>query len=276
MRNLDFLKARTAGNPAVRVGLVDGSVESSLSAFNSSHIEVVGGHDRPRCNDPEDLACIHGTFVAAILCSARDSGAPAICPGCTLLVRPIFTDRAAVDGADPDDLASAIIETVRAGAQIINISGAIHRLWTTSDLRDALDFAARSGVIVVTAAGNQGSVTSSLLTRHPAVLPVAACDRAGRPWPGSNLGLSIGRMGWSSYGDRVISLMPDGTLRARSGTSVATPLVTGALALLWSEHPELTAPDLRYRIRRALPVQTSIVPPVFDAEAAHRALQIRP
>ncbi|MBV8111318.1 MAG: hypothetical protein JO012_16295, partial [Hyphomicrobiales bacterium] len=41
----------------------------------------------------------------------------------------------------------------------------------------ALDMAARCGVIVVAAVGNQRIVGSSTLTRHPWVIPVAACDQ---------------------------------------------------------------------------------------------------
>jgi subtilisin family serine protease len=275
MHNLDHLRQIALGRAEIRIGLIDGPVASALQAFASSRLEAVGSPNGATwCDDARSAACVHGTFVAGILCAARDSGAPAICPGCTVLVRPIFyARRSSIEGADPRDLARAIRETVQAGARLINLSAAAPPLSAAPELRDALDLAARRGVIVVAAAGNQGSVTSSPLTRHPAVLPIAACDRVGRPWPGSNLGLSIGRSGWSACGERVVSLSPDGRLHARSGTSAATPLVTGALALLWSERPELTSAELRYRVRRAAPAQGSIVPPVFDAAAAHRALE---
>ena len=43
----------------------------------------------------------HGTYVAGILAARRGSGAPAICPGCTLLVRPIFLETASDNAEMP-------------------------------------------------------------------------------------------------------------------------------------------------------------------------------
>ena len=48
---------------------------------------------------------------------------------------------------------------------------------------------------MVAAAGNQGTLGSSAITRHPWVIPVVACDLRGRPMNESNLGSSIGRRG---------------------------------------------------------------------------------
>jgi len=41
---------------------------------------------------PGRPACSHGTLVAGVLSARRDSLHPGICPGCTLVVRPIFSD----------------------------------------------------------------------------------------------------------------------------------------------------------------------------------------
>jgi hypothetical protein len=48
------------------------------------------------------------------------------------------------------------------------------------------------GVLFVAAAGNQGALGSSVITRHPWLIPVVACDRSGRVMAVSNLGASIG------------------------------------------------------------------------------------
>jgi hypothetical protein len=44
----------------------------------------------------------------------------------------------------------------------------------------------------VAAAGNQGTVGGTVITSHPWVIAVAACDANGKPLNGSNLGSSIG------------------------------------------------------------------------------------
>ena len=38
------------------------------------------------------LACMHGTFVAGILCAMRDLSAPGICPDCKVIWYPIFSE----------------------------------------------------------------------------------------------------------------------------------------------------------------------------------------
>jgi len=85
--------------------------------------------------------------------------------------------------ATPQQLASAIVETIDAGAWILNVSAALVQpsVKGENELQSALDYAAQRAVIVVAAAGNQGVVGSSVITRHPWVVPVAACDRRSRP-----------------------------------------------------------------------------------------------
>ncbi len=85
--------------------------------------------------------------------------------------------------ATPKELAAAIIECIDAGARVINMSLALAQPSTKGEqaLEEALNQAVRRGVIVVAAAGNQGTLGSSAITRHPWVIPVVACDLQGRP-----------------------------------------------------------------------------------------------
>ena len=75
---------------------------------------------------------MHGTFVAGILCAKRGSAAPAICPACTLLTRPIFSETTSanepIPSATPEELAAAIIECIDAGARLVNVSAALAQL----------------------------------------------------------------------------------------------------------------------------------------------------
>ena len=144
---------------------------------------------------------MHGTFVAGILSARRNSPAPAICPGCTLVIRPIFAEatsgREQMPSATQLELAKAIIDCIEAGARVVNLSLAVAQPSTKGEqaLDDALNLAVRRGAIVVAAAGNQADLGSSAITRHPWVIAVAACDLRGRPVNESNLGGSIGRRG---------------------------------------------------------------------------------
>ena len=71
--------------------------------------------------------------------------------------------------ATPDALAEAIVECLDAGARVINLSLALAQPSVKAEhaLEQALNRAARSGAIVVAAAGNQGTLGSSAITRHP-------------------------------------------------------------------------------------------------------------
>jgi subtilisin family serine protease len=58
-----------------------------------------------------------------------------------------------------------------------------------------------------------------------------------------------------------------------SGSSAAAPVVTGAIALLWSEFEAATADEIRSAVlTRSLIDRRSIVPPLLDAEAAWQRL----
>jgi subtilisin family serine protease len=262
------------------VGLIDGPVALELPDFKSAGIREIPGKLKGTCNRVETVACSHGTFVAGILAARRGSVAPAICPGCTLLLRPIFPETTNGNGlmpsASPEELAEAIVDTVDAGARIVNLSSALVQPSPKGErmLEEALNYTLSRGVITVAAAGNQGTLGSSVITRHPWVIPVAACNSQGRTLSDSNLGSSIGRRGLSAPGESITSIGPDGKPRTFSGTSAAAPFVTGAIALLWSEFPNATASQIRVAATQAGARRAAIAPPLLDAKAAYDAMSL--
>jgi len=278
---LTALMTRSAGRREVKIGLIDGPVALDHKDLAAAHIHPISDVQSANCVSRQSAACAHGTFVAGILFARRGSPAPALCPDCTLLVRPIFAEQEVEDGemlsATPDELADAVIECVNAGARVLNISSALLHSPARAErrLEAALAHAMRRGVLVVAAAGNQGNLGGSAITRHPWVIPVAACDRVGRPLPASNLGHSIRRGGVSAPGQDIPSLLPRGRVVTFSGTSVAAPFVTGAIALLWSAFPAARAAHVKSAIlganRRS---RGGLVPPLLDAAAAYRALSM--
>ena len=284
MNHLDLVKLtalmeRTSGKPEIMVGLLDGPVTTNHPDLASEHIREIPGGISGACTQTKSVACLHGTFVAGILCAKRSSEAPAICPNCTLLVRPIFAETQSgslhMPSATPEELAAAIRDSIKAGARVLNLSVALEHPSSAGqrELEEALDYAARRGVIAVAAAGNQGAVGSSAITRHPWVIPVVAYDLRGRPIQQSNLGGSIGRRGLGAPGDDVTSLGADGGPITFGGTSVAVPFVTGAIALLWSQFPTATAAEMKFALTQvSTQRRTTIVPPLLDAWAAYQLL----
>jgi subtilisin family serine protease len=278
---LPQLMRRGNGRPDVTIALIDGPVARDLPDFSAANIREVPGRLNGICSQADTVACAHGTFVAGVLVAQRRSAAPAICPGCTLLVRSIFAEvlngNRDMPRATPEELAEAILDAVRAGARIINLSAALVQSPRKGEkeLEEALSFAAHRDVLVVAAAGNQGTVGSSAITRHAGVIPVAACDFRGCPLGDSNLGSSIGRRGLSAPGEGVTSLGSDGMPLTLGGTSAAAPFVSGAIALLWSEFPAASGADIKLALmQNGRLTRKTVVPPVLDAWAAFEAMTV--
>ena len=278
LTKLTGLMHRSSGSPAVKIGLVDGPVSTQHPDFARENFRDISCGSRT-CTQSSSVACRHGTFVAGILSAKRGSIAPAICPGCVLLIRPIFSEKTTVDdplpSATPLELATAIHECIDAGATVINLSLAVARpsLQVEQPLEEALNRAVVRNVIVVAAAGNQGTLGSTAITRHPWVIPVVGCDLCGRPLNESNLGSSIGRRGLCAPGVSVTSLSSGRQPLTLGGTSIAAPFVTGTIALLWSEFPGATASEIRLAVTAATQLRrTSVAPPLLNAAAAYNSL----
>jgi len=247
--------------------------------LTNKYVREIPGNGSGACVQANSTACLHGTFVAGILSAKRGSTAPAICPNCTLLVRPIFAETTAANGempsAMPEELAQAILHCIDAGARVLNVSAAVAQPSIKSEraLEDALDQAARSGVIVIVAAGNQGTLGSTAITSHPWVIPVAGYDLQGRPMNHSNLGNSIGRRGLGAPGDQITSLGTEGKPLTLGGTSAAAPFVAGAIALLWSEFPNASAAAIKLAITQPYSRRrNTVVPPLLDAWMSYQFL----
>jgi subtilisin family serine protease len=271
--NLDSLMALTPGRPDVIVGLVDGPVSLEHPALR--HVALQTRSEAASCAAAASVACRHGTAVAGILFASRDSASPGICPACTLTVRTIFAesrDLATPPSASAGELAAAIVECVAAGARIVNLSVAVGAADSrdTRALEQALQHAMDKGVLLVAAAGNQGVLGSSVLTRHPWVIPVVACGLDGVPLPFSNLGHSIGRHGLRAPGRDIVTVRSDGGMEPFDGTSAAAPFVTGTLALLRSLLPSATPRSLRQAVNGGQGGR--VVPPLLNAWKSFQAL----
>lgn len=272
----------TEGRQDIKIGVIDGPVDFSHPALRYSNIKRISDSHSNICKNAGSLACKHGTFICGILCADRKSQAPAICPGCQILLRPIFNENiqgpdlrgAALPRSSPDELADALVEMVEAGAEIINLSVGISTssILARTKLQDAYDYAFKNDVLIVSATGNNGTIGYSAPLYHPWVIPVAACDERGEISPLSNFGPSVSRMGLLAPGTHIQSALPGGGYARMSGTSFAAPFVTGMLALLESVHSNVTHIEIMNSVLSLHRLKRAIFPRLANAEQSLKNL----
>ena len=283
---LQSLMNISSGDANIVIGIIDGPIDLNHPALEDSNIKTVRDSQVVACKNASSIACSHGTFIAGILCARRGLPAPAICPNCKIIFNPIFKEETdytnnknmmIVPSITPEELANAIIETIDAGARIINLSLGLSSssLTTYGKLQQAYDYALYRAVIIVVAAGNYGYIGNISLINHNWLIPVAACNEDGRFDRSSNFGPSIGNRGVMAPGINIKSTFPGGKYTHMSGTSVAAPFVTGSIALLWSIFPYASPSAIMYSITlgTSFKRRRSIVPPLLDIGAAWNGLK---
>jgi hypothetical protein len=145
-----------------------------------------------------------------------------------------------------DAVVKAIIYASTAGARVINMSLGGEN---STALTNAITAANAANIVMVAAAGNEG--TEDFSNSYPAadsrVIAVAATDRTDHFASFSNRGTWITL---SAPGVGILSTYPTalGSYAYLSGTSMASPLVAGAAALLLSDNPALTPADIKARL----------------------------
>ena len=211
----------------------------------------------------------HGTHIAGII---GGSGAAAggyyqgVAPGCSLICLKVLDQKGNGFASDVLSGLGWICRHGREyGVRIINISvGSFNRRGMSEDsaLVRGVDAAWDAGFVVVVAAGNNGPASRTITTPGISrkVITVGCSDDdlevevagirllhySGR----GPTGACICKPDIVAPGSRIVSCAPsrDG-YRVKSGTSMSTPLVSGAIALLLERYPQMTNRDVKLRLR---------------------------
>jgi subtilisin family serine protease len=269
------LMARTSGSRQVVVALVDGPVLMSHPDL-AANVRALSGHPPDRHAEAATPDYQHGTFAAGILCARRGSPAPAICPGCELLVNPVLMEAGAPDAGAPRaeaaDVAAAIVQCIDQGARVINVGVIVeHSSAGEHALEAAIDYATEHDVGVVVPANPRPAGIWNI-SAHPWVIPVVPYDLQGRPIGYADR--AIGLRGVGAPGAGITSLGADIEPVTRGGASTAAPFVTGTIALLRSEFPDATLAAIRFALTQEYSTgRTSLVPPILNAWAAYQFLK---
>ncbi len=265
----------TQGRPDIVVAVVDTGVDcahedlrgacwtnprevpnNGVDDDGNGYVDDVGGwnfaYERP---DPRDVH-YHGTHVAGIIAARTNNGVgiAGMAGNVTIMPLGVFSPQGV---GTYYDLIRAILYAADNGAHVINMSlGA-----TTYSLGEALavEYAARRGILLVAAAGNNGSNRYFYPAAHAQVIGVAATDASDWVAGFSNRGdfVSVAAPGVS-----VISTIPGSRYGALSGTSMASPHVAGLAALVLSRNPRLPAEEVRRLIETH--AQDQVGPPTVD------------
>ncbi|SDT76462.1 type VII secretion-associated serine protease mycosin [Actinoplanes derwentensis] len=183
----------------------------------------------------------HGTSMAGIIAGhgrGANDGVLGIAPEADLLPVKVLSDEDNRDG-----LPAGIAWAAKAGADVINVSGAGIQ---SRDLNEAIARSVKADAVVVAAAGNKADV---LLFAYPAAMPdvlaVGAIDQNGKLASFSRTGEKVGIC---APGVDVASTGLNGKYLLNNGTSAATAVVSGAAALVRAKFPELSAPEVVHRL----------------------------
>jgi cyanobactin maturation PatA/PatG family protease len=223
----------TYGAPAVCVAVLDGPVDLSHPCFAGASIRQLD----TLVTDPagQGPMSVHGTHVASLIFGQPDSPVVGMAPRCRGLIAPVFWD-SGERHLSQLDLARAIEQAVHEGAHVINVSGGEPSPDGQAEgmLQRALRLCEDNNVLVVAAVGNDGCPCLQVPAAIPSVLGVGALGADGKPLDTSNWGEAYRSNGILAPGENIRGAAPGGGTASLTGSSFATPIVSGAAALLLS------------------------------------------
>lgn len=230
------------GKENIEIAIVDTGVDLDHPDLKNRLVKGLNLIDENREPDDDNG---HGTHVAGIIASETNNTEGTA--GMTWYNKILPVKAMGAKGYGTTfDIARGIIWAVDHGADVINLS--LGNYQPSNMLEEAVTYAFSKNVIMVSAAGNDGSNQPTFPSAYPEVLSVAAIDYNGK------------RAKFSNYGDYIDIAAPGVSIpstyfnkqyAALSGTSMAAPHVAGLAALILSANPELTNKQVMNIIRKS-------------------------
>ncbi|MEW9669168.1 S8 family peptidase [Ammoniphilus sp. 3BR4] len=225
----------------VKVGIIDTGINGRHPDLRDN---VKGGINTVDSSSPFVDRNGHGTHVAGTVAAVNNQiGVVGVSPKAQLYALKAFDDEGS---ATLTDIAQAIDWAIDNNIRILNMSFGSRQ--TSQVLHHAIKAAFKKGVIMIASAGNS-SESLDYPARHPEVLAIGAVDKRGKVPPFSNFGSTLN---YVAPGVDILSTWPQSPYyNTLSGTSMATPHVSGIVALLLSKAPQLTPSQVKRILDRS-------------------------
>ncbi len=226
------------GDPSIVIAMIDTGVDQDHEDLVDNLVDGYDfGDDDP---DPED-SYGHGTWTSGLAAARGNNGigVVGVCWNCSIMpLKVMDSDNVIL----VETVAEAIRWAVDNGARVLSMSIGISA-WSDA-LADAVRYADGRGAVQVAAAGNCGARAVLLPAGFDEVIAVGGTDTADRRIYNRADQLEI-----SAPATDLWSTVMDGTYDTGGGTSGATPLVSGAAALLLAREPGLHHHEVRHLLR---------------------------
>ena len=213
----------TTGSPEILVAVLDTGIDQSHEDLEGRVVAEVNFADSPTPSDTHG----HGTHIAGIIAANGDNGIgiAGVAPRCRLINVKVSDDKGRCQAST---VAEGIVWATDNGASVINIS--IELGEPALELEEAVNYAWSRGVVIIVAAGNDGSESPTYPAYYENCIAVAATRQNDALAPLSNHGdwVDVAAPGFNIY-----STLPQNSYGYKTGTSFATAYVSGLAALLF-------------------------------------------
>lgn len=186
----------------------------------------------------------HGSMVSGIIAAKANNGIGivGVAPDAKIMPLKVLD----TDGGNIRDIASAIRFAADNGAKIITMSfGGQYTRFSIATER-AIDYASRQGCLLVAAVGNDNTSELVFPASYEQVVAVSAIDENDVRAEFSNYGSYVD---FCAPGINIVSTGNDGDYFMANGTSFAAPFVSGLIALMLSDNPQLTTEEVKSNLR---------------------------